>query len=167
MTRLQAFPPAVTPAAHTLILGSMPGVASLSAEQYYAHPRNLFWPIVADVLGLAHDLAYEARIAALTQRGYALWDVLSGCRRDGSLDSAIEADSMEINDFPTFLDAHPAIDRVFFNGSFAAQLFRRRVLPMLGLRAQHLELTRLPSTSPANASIPPATKRAAWAAILR
>src|SRR5690554_5999342 len=96
MTRLQAFPPVANDDAHTLILGSMPGTASLTAGQYYAHPRNLFWPIVGELLGFDPSAPYTARIAALSARGYALWDVLSGCRRAGSLDSAIEADSLEI-----------------------------------------------------------------------
>lgn len=167
MTRLQAFPPVARDNAHTLILGSMPGEASLTAGQYYAHPRNLFWPIVGDLLGFDASAPYAARMDALATRGYALWDVLSGCRRAGSLDSAIEADSLEINDFAGFLGTHPRIDRVFFNGAFAAKLFRRRVVTTLDKQAARLQLTQLPSTSPANAGVPAAAKYAAWAAILR
>lgn len=167
MTLLQAFPPVAAPGAHTLILGSMPSVASLAAAHYYAHPRNLFWPIVGELLRFAPDAPYPDRVAALSARGYALWDVLGSCRRAGSLDSAIEANSIEINDFATFLSIYSGIDRIFFNGAFAADLFRRRVMPTLGERGEALVCTRLPSTSPANASISRERKRAAWAAIKR
>ncbi|MDX5364633.1 MAG: DNA-deoxyinosine glycosylase [Pseudazoarcus pumilus] len=166
-TRLQAFAPLARADAHTLILGSMPGTASLAASEYYAHPRNLFWPVVAELLGFDARLPYAGRVEALAARGYALWDVLGGCRRQGSLDSAIEPESMEINDFQTFFRAHPRVERVFCNGSFAATLFRRRVLPVLGESAGRLQLHRLPSTSPAHAGMTAEAKRAAWAAILR
>lgn len=166
-TRLQAFAPVARANAHTLILGSMPGAASLAASEYYAHPRNRFWPIVGELLGFDARAPYAERIDALTTRGYALWDVLGACRRSGSLDTAIESDSMEINDFPKFLAAHPQLGRVLFNGSFAATLFRRRVVPLLGEHAARLQLTRLPSTSPAHAGMTAEAKRAAWAAILR
>ena len=166
-TRLQAFAPVARADAHTLILGSMPGAASLAASEYYAHPRNRFWPIVGELLGFDAQAPYAERIDALTARGYALWDVLGACRRSGSLDTAIESDSMEINDFQNFLAAHPQLTRVFFNGSFAATLFRRRVVPLLGEHAARLQLTRLPSTSPAHAGMTAEAKRAAWAAIVR
>lgn len=167
MSRLQAFPPVASATAHSLILGSMPGSASLAAAEYYAHPRNLFWPIMADLLGFDAAAPYAERIAALSARGFILWDVLSACRRQGSLDSAIETESMEMNDFASLFARYPQIDRVFFNGTLAADLFRRRVLPTLGTQAERLTLTRLPSTSPANAGTSAQAKRAAWAAIQR
>lgn len=166
MSRLQAFPPVADAAAHTLILGSMPGVASLAAAQYYAHPRNLFWPLVGELLGIPPESTYAQRVAQLRARGFALWDVLGACRRPGSLDANIDADSLEINDFAAFLAEHPKIDRIFFNGAFAEQVFRRRVVPTLDVHAP-LSLIRLPSTSPANASVPIQRKRAAWAALIR
>lgn len=163
MPRLQAFPPLVAPDAHTLILGSMPGSASLAAHAYYAHPRNTFWPIVGELLGFDADAPYAARVRALTAAGYALWDVLGACRREGSLDAAIDPASLEVNDFAAFLAEHAGIDRIFFNGGFAERSFRRHVLPLPGRTPA---LARLPSTSPANASIALADKRAAWHAIL-
>jgi len=167
MSRLQAFAPVARADAHTLILGSMPGTASLEAGEYYAPPRNQFWPIVGGLLGFDPQAPYAERVETLAARGYALWDVLGACRRRGSLDAAIEPDSMEINDFPAFFRSHPDVCRVFFNGGFAATLFRRRVLPVLGERAATLELTRLPSTSPAHAGLSAEAKRAAWTALLR
>lgn len=166
MSRLQAFPPIAATTAHTLILGSMPGAASLAAGQYYAHPRNLFWPIVGAVLGINPGQPYAARAAHLAASGFALWDVLAACRRAGSLDAQIERDSMEVNDFAAFLDAHRHIGRIFFNGGTAERLFRRHVAPDLD-GDRPLALHRLPSTSPANAAIPYAAKLAAWRGIAR
>lgn len=159
MSRLEGFPPIASPHAHTLILGSMPGAASLAAGEYYAHPRNAFWPIVCAVLGIAPTLPYAERARELAARGYALWDVLGACRRKGSLDADIEADSIEVNDFPVFFATHPAIARVFFNGTAAEACFRRHVAASV---ARPLRYRRLPSTSPANASRSAAAKLDAW-----
>ncbi|MBW7860084.1 MAG: DNA-deoxyinosine glycosylase [Rhodocyclaceae bacterium] len=165
MPRLRAFAPLATSDAHTLILGSMPGAASLAAGQYYAHPRNLFWTILGEVLGIAPELPYVQRTRALQDRGFALWDVLGACRRAGSLDARIEPDSAELNDFGAFFASHRRIDRIFFNGATAERYFLRGVLPVLPASSRGLELRRLPSTSPANASIPYADKLAAWEAL--
>ena len=164
LPRLRAFPPLVAPGAHTLILGSMPGVASLAAGEYYAHPRNLFWPLMGELCGVAATAPYAARVAAFTAAGYALWDVLAACARSGSLDSAIVRESIEGNDFAAFFAAHPAIDRVFCNGSAAHTLFRRHVAALPGVPAS---VVRLPSTSPANAGQTFAERRAAWQAVRR
>jgi len=166
MSRLEGFPPIAADRAHTLILGSMPGSASLAAYEYYAHRRNLFWPIIGKVLGIDPALPYAERTRRLAATGFALWDVLGACRRRGSLDSNIEAESIEVNDFETFFATHPSIERVFCNGATAEQCFRRHVLPMVGERFA-LALRRLPSTSPANASIPYVLKLAAWREIAR
>ena len=160
---LHAFPPLVDEHAHTLILGSMPGEASLQAGQYYAHPRNGFWPIVAEVLGFAADLPYPERCAALLARGCALWDVLATCERAGSLDADIRNGTP--NNFPAFFADNPRITRVFFNGSTAEGEFRRKVMPRLELgEGRPLTLCRLPSTSPAYAALPRAEKIAQWRA---
>ncbi|HJV24829.1 MAG TPA: DNA-deoxyinosine glycosylase [Aromatoleum sp.] len=166
MSRLEGFPPIAAAHAHTLILGSMPGAASLAATQYYAHPRNGFWPIVCAVLGIDPGEPYAVRAQQLAERGYALWDVLGACRRRGSLDADIEAESLEINDFAGFLASHPGVARIFFNGGAAETFFRRRAWPQLSEYA-NVTLRRLPSTSPANASWSFADKLEAWKEIAR
>lgn len=156
---LTGFPPLAGPEAHTLILGSMPGVASLDADQYYAHPRNAFWKIMAEFTGVAADAPYENRTAALGEAGFALWDVIHQCIRPGSLDSNIQTDRLMPNPFADFLSAHPEVRRILFNGQKAEALFRKLVLPNLDA---HVELVRLPSTSPAHASLSLEEKKAWW-----
>ncbi|MCC6202414.1 MAG: DNA-deoxyinosine glycosylase [Gammaproteobacteria bacterium] len=152
--------------ARVLILGSMPGAASLRAGQYYAHPRNAFWTILETLLDLPRDLSYEQRVAALQARYIAVWDVLAACRRRSSLDADIEPRSIRVNDFAQFFATHQAIERVCCNGAAAATLFRRHVVPRLrGNRT--LPLVRLPSTSPAHAALTLAAKVEAWRAILQ
>lgn len=161
--RLRSFPPVADPAtAHTLILGSMPGVASLAAGRYYAHSRNQFWPIMGALFDAGPELPYEARLQALMRAGIALWDVLHSCERPGSLDADIDLRSAQANDFADFFAAHPGIRRVAFNGGTAERLFRRDIAPQL----RSLELIRLPSTSPAHAGMPAERKLAAWQAAL-
>lgn len=143
----------------------MPGVLSLQQQQYYAHPRNAFWPVVAQIVGFDPAAPYPQRIAALRDAGIALWDVLHACHRDGSLDSDIQADSMIANDFDIFFAEHPHIRRVFFNGAKAEHIFRKVVLPAIAPRAA-LSYRRLPSTSPAHAALSTNQKLQAWLAIL-
>ena len=164
MTPVYSFPPISDHGARTLILGSMPGVASLAAEQYYAHPRNCFWKIVTELFAADADLSYSARATLLNSQGIALWDVLASCRRPGSLDSAIDEGSIVTNDFVEFFARHPSIDRVFFNGQKAEQSYRRHVLGQLVDDQRRYQ--RLPSTSPANASMNYQDKLAAWQAIV-
>ena len=106
---LEGLPPIADGNAHMLILGNMPSVMSLAAQQYYANPRNGFWRITGEIFGFDSAVGYDERTDALRVRGVAVWDVLRFCRRQGSLDSAIETDSMVANDFAPFFDAHPAI----------------------------------------------------------
>lgn len=147
-----------------LILGSMPGQASLQADQYYAHPRNAFWRIMGDLIGAGPALPYALRLEKLKAAGIALWDVIAVCERDGSLDSDILRASVCANDFQAFLAAHSGISRVFFNGAAAEASFRRHVLP--GLAGRELQLLRLPSTSPAHAARSYVEKLAAWQVIV-
>lgn len=162
---IESFAPLARPDAYLLILGSMPGVASLRAEQYYAHPQNLFWKFMGEILGFDPALPYAQRIDYLQQAGIAVWDVLASCQRPGSLDADIHAASAQANDFASFLAAHPGIKRICFNGTTAEAMFRRHALPQLAHYA--IETLRLPSTSPANASIPRSQKLEAWRQGLR
>jgi len=162
---LAGFPPLARPGARLLVLGTMPGAASLDAGEYYAHPRNAFWPVMGALAGFAPTLAYAERVAALTASGIAVWDVLASCRRSGSLDTAIEAETVVVNDFPGFFAAHPELRLVAFNGGKAAELFRRHVRPHVATDAVPATV-RLPSTSPTNARLRLADKCAAWHAAL-
>jgi TDG/mug DNA glycosylase family protein len=157
---IRGFPPIARADARVLILGSMPGEASLKARQYYAHPQNAFWKITGQILGFDPAGDYRVRTAALMKNRIALWDVLKLCLREGSLDSAIDPTSVVANDFKRFFQVHARIRRVCFNGSTAEKLFARHVGAY-----PDLEFLRLPSTSPANASIPWARKLRAWQAI--
>lgn len=161
---VESFPPIAGQDAHILILGSMPGIASLRAGQYYAHPQNLFWKILGEAFGFDPQVPYPERIIRLRAQHIAVWDVLARCHRPGSLDADIDAASAVPNDIPGFLVTHPNVRRICFNGAAAAQLFERHVRP--SLTQTDIEYLRLPSTSPANASIPLAEKKHAWAKAL-
>ncbi len=160
---LTSLPPVVDDRTRVLVLGSMPGQLSLVMQQYYAHPRNVFWRIMNDLLGVCARADYRLRLEGLRSAWIGLWDVLRLCERPGSLDSAIVRDSMEVNDFATFFAAHPGISRVVFNGAKAEQVFWRLVAPSLQLP---VPAVRLPSTSPANAAIPYDAKLQAWRAVV-
>ncbi|OYU42936.1 MAG: DNA-deoxyinosine glycosylase [Burkholderiales bacterium PBB4] len=150
--------------AQILILGSIPGRESLKVGRYYAHPRNQFWKIMATLLGFVPDMLYADRLLTLQRHGIALWDVMHSCRRVGSLDSSIEPDSIEANDFASFYQSHTAIRAVFFNGAAAEATYHKQVLPKLPVLP--LRYTRLPSTSPAHASLSFAQKLDAWRCVL-
>lgn len=155
---LKSFPPVSRADARVLILGSMPGAASLAAGQYYAHPRNGFWPIMGALVGAGSDLPYDIRLDRLRGAGVALWDVVGSCRRRGSLDSHIEQEIP--NDFNVFFQRHPEIEAVFFNGQAAQSLFRQHVLR--GLGSFTVTSCALPSTSPAHAGMSLDAKTARW-----
>jgi hypoxanthine-DNA glycosylase len=161
MSLLHGFPPVIDDKARVLILGSFPSVQSLATHQYYANPRNAFWPITAELFGFDCSAPYDLRLSALRSHHVALWDVLHKCRRVGSSDSAIDPKSLVVNDFGELFANYPTITEVYFNGTKASELYRRLAAETLG-EAVHFQ--RLPSTSPAHA-IPPAAKLAAWRAI--
>jgi hypoxanthine-DNA glycosylase len=153
---LQGFPPVVDGHARVLILGSFPSALSLAAHQYYANPRNAFWPIAGELLGIEPNASYEGRLAALRSHGIALWDVLHQCRRAGSADSAIDPKSLVVNNFAELFGNYPTIEPVYFNGAKAADLYRRLAHPL-----ERIHYQRLPSTSPAHV-MRPGAKLAAW-----
>ena len=166
MARVRSFPPIEDGRARVLVLGSMPGAASLAAGRYYAHPRNLFWPILCDLLGADPALPYAARTRLLKANGIALWDVLESCVREGSLDSSIEDSTAAANDFASFYREHPRISQVFFNGAKAESAYRRHVRAAVRETGRPRIYVRLPSTSPAHAALSFAQKRDAWRAVM-
>lgn len=152
--RLQGLAPIAPRDARLLVLGSFPGAASLAAQQYYAHPRNQFWPIIAALWGVdLPALPYARRVAEARRRGLAIWDVYAACRREGSLDSAIE--SALPNDLAGLAVRLPRLAAIAHNGGESARAMR--ITRELGLPVH-----RLPSTSPANASWSFDRKLAAW-----
>ncbi len=149
----RSFPPVYGEGARVLIVGSMPGVRSLSDAQYYAHPRNAFWPILFDVFGVEPTADYEAKKRLIRENGLALWDVAGACEREGSLDSGMR--DVVYNDFSSLFAACPGIHTVLCNGGTAHALFQRS--GYAGART----VVRLPSTSPAY-TMAYAKKRTVW-----
>jgi hypoxanthine-DNA glycosylase len=162
---VRSFAPLVGARTRILILGSMPGVASLTAAQYYAHPRNQFWRIMGEVCGAGPDHPYRQRLRLLTRAGLGLWDVLESCVRPGSLDAAIEHASATANDLPALLH-RCSIRRVCCNGASAHRALQRYFGVRLAREFPAVEVLALPSTSPANASWTYARKLRAWRAAL-
>ncbi|MBT8434833.1 MAG: DNA-deoxyinosine glycosylase [Gammaproteobacteria bacterium] len=161
MHRVQSFEPIVGHQPRILILGSMPGTASLQVVQYYAHPRNAFWPIMAELFGIDPRSAYEQRVAELCRHPLILWDTLQACHRPGSLDSNIDAKTARANDVPGLLKQIPGIRAIVFNGATSEKYFKQLVLPNLPQSPQ-LALLRMPSTSPAHAGMNFEQKLSAW-----
>ncbi|HXG99990.1 MAG TPA: DNA-deoxyinosine glycosylase [Sphingomicrobium sp.] len=137
-----------------LILGSLPGEASLAAQNYYAHPQNQFWRLLGAALGepLA-ERAYEERIERLAERGIALWDVVGEALRRGSLDGALR--EVRANPLAEFVERRPRLRSIAFNGRTAARIGRR------ALGEVRLRLIDLPSSSPAY-TLPFADKAGQW-----
>jgi hypoxanthine-DNA glycosylase len=160
--RAAGFAPVARADARILILGSLPGQRSIAEQQYYAHPQNAFWKIMAELACTSGS--YEQRCTALLESRIALWDVLANSVRPGSLDADIRLATAETNDFENFLAAHAGINLILFNGRKAAEVFRRRVLP--DLARQDFRLLTMPSTSPAYAAINYAEKLRSWRAAI-
>ena len=165
VARVKSFAPVIGANPRIIILGSMPGVASLEAVQYYAHPRNAFWPIMGELFGFDHRVGYDVRIGEISKLPLILWDSLQSCHRPGSLDSSIDMQSARANDFTSLLHRFPGVRAIFFNGATSEKYFRRLALPDLS-RSDGIELVRLPSTSPANAGMTFERKLDAWRRLL-
>ncbi|WP_322042959.1 DNA-deoxyinosine glycosylase [Paraburkholderia sp. J67] len=160
MSFKHCFPPVVDAHTRVLILGSLPGEASLAHQQYYAHKQNKFWHLVGEVIGVdLPALDYEARLQTLLDHRIGLWDVVAQARREGSLDGNIRDHAG--NDLITLIERLPALQAIAFNGGTASRIGER----ILGVDAQRLEILRLPSSSPAYASMNFATKLVAWRAL--
>lgn len=156
LTRKSAFAPVVAPAARILILGSLPGEASLAAQRYYAHPQNQFWRLTGAVIGREDlpSLDYDARLETLIAAGIGLWDTVASATREGSLDAAIRA--AEHAPLAELVARLPHLRAVGFNGKTSARIGRAQ------LAGSSLALVDLPSSSPAYASLAFASKRERW-----
>jgi hypoxanthine-DNA glycosylase len=161
MNQIVSFPAEALPDATILILGSIPGKASLAAQQYYAHRRNQFWPIMTELLAIEPNCSYPEKILSLKLAGIALWDVVKSCQRqNSSLDTDIDKSSIVANDFAGFFLSHPNIAYLFFNGSTAEKTFQKYVKPVV--TTHRLTCCRLPSTSPAHAAMSFQQKLESW-----
>ncbi len=158
-THKQGLPPIADSKSKVLILGSMPGEESLSKQEYYAHPRNLFWKIIATITGSQLPESYSKKKELLLQSNIAIWDVCEVCIREGSLDSKIVDENP--NDLETFLEKHPMINRIAFNGRKSSDLFDKYFI-----RKVDFNYFILPSSSPANAGISWGVKLAEWSKII-
>jgi hypoxanthine-DNA glycosylase len=155
--RKRSFLPVTDSSSRILILGSLPGEASLASVQYYAHKQNRFWDLVGDVIGCPlRQLPYEKRLETLLQHGIGLWDVIAEAHRDGSLDSAIR--NHLGNDLHTLLGSLPKLHTIGFNGGIAAKVGER----VLGPLADRYRVIRLPSSSPAYARMTYVDKLTLW-----
>lgn len=144
-----------------LILGSFPSVISLERQEYYANPRNQFWRIMGQLFEFEPGLPYAVRCQQLLDHGIALWDACKSAKRPGSLDAAIDPESVVPNDLLPFLDGHPHIKLIVMNGRTAAGIVDRLKLSHPLIKDRRL----LPSTSPAHAAIPIAEKVLAWSTV--
>jgi len=165
VVRDTGFAPLARADARLLVLGTLPGQASLARGEYYAHPQNAFWPILAALFGFDGTAPYAARVAALARARIAVWDVCRAATRPGSLDSALVAASVVPNDFAGFFTKHPKIALVAFNGATAAKLYGRLVVPRLAPSFAVLPCIDLPSTSPAHARLSRPEKQRRWAVL--
>jgi hypoxanthine-DNA glycosylase len=153
---LEGLPPVISRRTRLLVLGSFPGSASLQAGQYYAHPRNQFWALLSAIWNVdLVSLSYARRLEHIREHGLGLWDVYASCRREGSLDSAIE--QARLNDLAGLKRRAPQLQAVAHNGGESARAMKHT-------SALGVAVLRLPSTSPANASWSFERKLVAWRA---
>jgi len=166
--KVASFPPQVGADCRVLVLGTVPSLRSLELRQSYGHAQNLFWTFMGEMFDAGRELPYAERIRRLHARGIGIWDVYRQVERPGSLDSSIVKASEVPNAITQLLAREPAIRAIALNGGKAAEGFRRHIEPKLdaALR-ERIDVLALPSTSPANASIPRTAKFAQWRVLLR
>ena len=165
MSLVHSFEPIIGREPRIIILGSMPGVVSLKALQYYANPRNKFWSILAELFGINFEGNYQSRVRQVSRLPLILWDTLKACHRPGSLDSNIQKHAIEANDIGGLVERYTEIRAIAFNGSASEKYFRQLVIGNMPLN-RDIELIKMPSTSPANASIKYEQKLVAWRRLL-
>lgn len=155
------FPPVLGSNPKVLILGTMPSVKSLTEQQYYGHPRNAFWWIMAQICGFSPLLPYDARLVEAKSAGIAIWDVAYSCHRPGSLDSNIDQSTLKANDIKSLLEMNPSLGLIVFNGQAAAKLFKK----FIGEPSFSGDFFCFPSTSPANAGMKKEDKLEKWSVL--
>lgn len=156
--RKTAFAPAFGPDIRVLVLGSLPGDASLAAGQYYAHPRNQFWQIAGNLIGCdLRSLTYELRLDALISGGIGLWDTIASAQRPGSLDAAMR--DVQAAQLDRLIAGLPHLRAIAFNGATAARIGRRQ---LAATERAVPALIDLPSTSPAYCAKTAAEKQQEW-----
>lgn len=160
-----SFPPIFSRNATILILGSAPGVQSIKVKQYYGHKRNTFWKIMGEIFEFNYNSPYKDRENMLIHNNVAVWDVIKNCKRKGSLDSNIKQKSIEINNFNDLFNQLNKIEMIFFNGALPEKEYIKRVIPSLHEKFKSIPYMRLPSTSPALASLSYEEKLEKWNAI--
>ena len=160
-TRVCSIEPIIGHNPRIIILGSMPGIISINAAQYYANPRNLFWTVLADLFGMDIDCSYESKVQQIQQLPMIVWDTLKACHREGSLDSKILNTDIEANDIAALLNSYPTVQAIAFNGGASAKYFDRLVKPLIPINL-NIELLKMPSTSPANAGMKRERKLELW-----
>lgn len=156
---LRSFAPIADARSRVLVLGTMPGPEALRKQEYYGFKGNHFWRIMTDLLAPGRTLDYGGKLALLRRNRIAAWDVLQSCTREGAADSTIRATSP--NDIPGLLARHPGIHTIFCNGATSARLFARYFSSTIAV-----PMVPLPSTSPAHATMPYATKRGHWTVVV-
>ena len=166
MAFVHGFPPIADPSSRLLILGSMPGKASLRAGEYYAHPRNAFWKILGALLDIDATAPYQGRVAALRVARIAVWDVLASCTRETSLDSDIDEVLDRRERVPRLLPNPSGDSYGLLQRSQGGELLPQARPPRAWSDAVPFRYHRLPSTSPAHAAMSGAQKVAAWQAVL-
>jgi hypoxanthine-DNA glycosylase len=157
---LKSFKPIINETSEVLILGSMPSVKSLEQQEYYAHPQNRFWKVMAELCNYPdlHKSEFKIKTDILLKNHIALWDVVKTCNRNGSLDSAIE--NVKPNDIKTLLKKYPEIKKIYCNGTASYTMFNRYFKDI------NLPVTKLPSTSPANAKYKLETLLEDWTQVI-
>ena len=156
------FPPILGDSPRALVLGTLPSQSSLAKLEYYGHPRNAFWPIMAALFGATGG--YEERCNAIKERGIAVWDVLAESVRPGSMDADIDSRTARPNPIAELVNSNDSLRLVCFNGRKARQLFERLVV--IDEMPRTVTFLDLPSTSPAYAAMSIDDKTAAWRAVL-
>ncbi len=168
MRQVASFPPQIGADCRVLVLGTVPSLRSLELRQSYGHAQNLFWPFMGELFDAGVELPYAERMSRLHALGIGIWDVYERVERAGSLDASIVRASEVPNAIARLLLRMPTIRAIALNGGKAAEGFARHIAPQFdaALRTR-VEILKLPSTSPANASIARAEKLLSWQVLTR